>query len=299
MKKISLLLSLCFVMVITAWAQEAPADTSWKRGGIVTVTFNNTALSDNWQGGGIDTRAISSLVNLYAHYNKGKQSWNNNLDLAFGVINQGEISDSRTRKGDDRIDFTSKYGYNFNEKVALAALLNFRTQFAPGFEFDADGVPVGEAISDIFNPAYLNFGAGIDFKPNENLSVYYSPINSKLTIVTDPSLRTRYMPEEFADQSVRYELGSYLNIRYQKAIWENLTYQTKADFFLNYLQDPLAVDVNWENLLSLQATEWLGVTFFTHLIYDKDIVADGAEVGIQFKHVLGVGLTTSFGDKLN
>ncbi|MEL6842329.1 MAG: DUF3078 domain-containing protein, partial [Bacteroidota bacterium] len=291
-------LTFALLIALSANAQDAAADTAWKKGGIVSVTFNNTALSDNWQGGGIDTRAISSLVNLYAHYNLGKQSWNNNLDLAFGVINQGELSDSRTRKGDDRIDFTSKYGYNFTDKVALAALLNFRTQFAPGFEFDADGAPIGEAISRTFNPAYLNFGAGIDFKPNENLSVYYSPINSKITIVTDEALRTRYMPEEFADQAYRYELGSYLNIRYQKAIWDNLTYQTKADFFLNYLQNPLAVDVNWENLLSLQATEWLGVTFFTHMIYDKDIQVDGAEVGIQFKHVLGIGLTTSFGDKL-
>lgn len=298
MKKISLLLSFCLMLTAAGFAQETVADTSWKQGGIVSVTFNNTALSDNWQGGGIDTRAISSLVNLYAHYGEGKHNWNNNLDLAFGVINQGSLSDSRTRKGDDRIDFTSKYGYNLTDKVALAALLNFRTQFAQGFEFDADGIPVGEAISRAFNPAYLNFGAGIDFKPNDNLSVYFSPVNSKITIVTDESLRSRYMPIEFVDQAYRYELGAYLNIRYQKAIWENLSYQTKADFFMNYLQEPLAIDVNWENLLSLQATKWLGITFFTQLIYDKDITVDGAEVGMQFKHVLGVGLTTSFGDKL-
>ncbi|MEL7339376.1 MAG: DUF3078 domain-containing protein [Bacteroidota bacterium] len=253
MKKLFFTLAFTFGFFAIAMAQDAPADTAWKKGGIGSLTFNNTALSDNWQAGGIDTRAISSLVNLYAHYNLGKQSWNNNLDLAFGVINQGPIDDSRTRKGDDRIDFTSKYGYNFNQKVALAALFNFRTQFAPGFQFDPEGAPIGDAISRFFNPAYINFGAGIDYKPNKNLSIYYSPINSKITIVTDEALRTRYMPEEFADQAYRYELGSYLNLRYQKTFAEKLTYQTKADFFLNYLQNPLAVDVNWENLLSLQA----------------------------------------------
>jgi hypothetical protein len=301
MKKLTTLFLLFAFTASLAQAQEPVADTTdlWKTGGIFSLSFSNTSLSDNWQAGGVNTRALLGLVNIYAHTQQGKHTWNNNLDMAYGIINQGPIATSVTRKNEDRLDFTSKYGYNFNKQLALAGLFNLRTQFAPGFQFDEQGNAVGERISAAFAPAYINFGIGFDWKPEDNLSVYYSPINSKITFVGDENLRERYMPAEFADTGLRYELGSYMNIRYQKELWKNFTYQTKADFFLNYLQEDKAVDVNWENLLSLQATKWLGITFFTQLIYDKDIVADGEEVGLQFKHALGIGLTTSFGDKLD
>src|SRR5690242_13922582 len=55
-----------------------PHDTTkmtWKTGGLLSLTFNQAALS-NWSAGG-DKSALSlnSLVNLYAFYVDGRRSW--------------------------------------------------------------------------------------------------------------------------------------------------------------------------------------------------------------------------------
>lgn len=302
MKKIILFTLVLFFAAFTSQAQEA--DTSyWKTGGVFNANFANTGFGSYWQGGGIKSVTIIGLLNVFASYEQDKSTWENTLDLAYGNARQG---DQPFLKADDRIDFNSKYGYKIAKKVSLSSLLNFRTQFAPGFAFTDNDFENGKLISRAFAPAYLNLGVGLDYKPNEGLSIYYSPLNGKVTIVGVDSLRTRYMPEEFADQSTRFELGSFLKVQYRKKIMENVTFQTKADFFTNYLSNFGNVDINWENLINMQVNKYLVVSFFTHTIYDDDIRFDlfdegGNAIGTgprtQFKRTLGVGFTYAFGDK--
>lgn len=302
MKKLILFAFILFLTAFTTQAQESDT-TYWKTGGVFNANYANTGFSSFWQGGGIKSINVVGLLNLFAAYKQDKVSWDNTLDLAYGNARQGE---NPFLKADDRIDFNSKFGYGLSEKTSLSSLLNFRTQFAPGLEFTNNDFNNGKLISKAFAPAYLNLGVGLDYKPTDGLSIYYAPINGKVTIVGVDSLRTRYMPEEFADQSTRFELGSFLKVQYRTKIMENVTFQTKADFFSNYLQNFGNVDINWENLINMQVNKYLVVSFFTHMIYDDDIKFTlfddaGNEVGkgprTQFKRTLGVGLTYAFGDK--
>src|ERR1700743_3058332 len=62
-----------------------PNDTTkmtWKTGGLLSLTFNQAALS-NWSAGG-DKSALSlnTLLSVYAFYADGRRSWDNNLTLA-------------------------------------------------------------------------------------------------------------------------------------------------------------------------------------------------------------------------
>ncbi len=302
MKKVFLIaLAILFSLSVSV-AQDA--DTSyWKTGGVFNANFSNTGFSDYWQGGGINSVTVIGLLNVNANYKKDKASWENTLDLAFGNSRQG---DKPFLKADDRIDLNSKFGYGLSEKLSMSSLLNFRTQFAPGLEFTNNDFDNGKLISKIFSPAYINLGVGLDYKPSKNFSLYYAPVNGKVTIVALDSLRPRYVPEEFFDKAARFELGSFLKIQYRQKIMENVTFQTKADLFTNYLQNFGNVDINWENLLNLQVNKFLVVTFFTHMIYDDDIKfdiqdVDGNIIGkgprMQFKRTLGVGFTYAFGDK--
>jgi hypothetical protein len=302
MKKI-ILFALSLVLVISTTQAQDSDTTYWKNGGVFNANYTNTGFSDFWQGGGIKSLSVTGLLNLFAKYEQDKTTWENTLDLAFGNARQG---DQPFLKSEDRIDLNSKFGYKLAEKVSLSSLLNFRTQFAPGFEFANNDFENGKLISRAFAPAYLNLGVGLDYKPNEGLSIYYAPINGKVTMVGVDSLRTRYMPADFADQSTRFELGSFLKIQYRTKIMENVTFQTKADFFTNYLQNFGNIDVNWENLINMQVNKYLVVSFFTHTIYDDDIKFDitdangnvtGKGPRTQFKRTLGVGFTYAFGDK--
>ena len=57
----------------------------------------------------------------------------------------------------------------------------FKTQIAKGYNYPNDSVPV----SKFMNPAVLTIGIGLDYKPNKNTSINFSPLSYKGTFVPD------------------------------------------------------------------------------------------------------------------
>ena len=54
------------------------------------ITFNSLGLT-NWAAGGVSSNSVSALGNIFANYKKDNIEWVNNLDLAYGLIqNEGE-----------------------------------------------------------------------------------------------------------------------------------------------------------------------------------------------------------------
>ena len=287
------------------FAQDA--DTSyWTYGAVGTAGFTNTGQTVYWQAGGINSQSVSGRIDANANFLKGKLQWNNDLVLALGAIRQGSDSEARFIKNQDRIELTSKVGRNLSDKLLLTGLLGFRTQFLPGFVFPANQPTItpSDTVSNFLSPAYLEFGLGLDYQPSENFSVYYSPITSKVTIVSIEEYRPLYIPQTVTTGPVRYEIGSKLGIRFKQQLAQNILFATNANFFTNYLQDFPTVDVNWETLTTAKVNDWFAVTFATNLIYDKDIIFNlvdesgnlTGEQGprTQFQHILTVGLTYSF-----
>ena len=317
MKKLTTLLVVCLLGISSLWAQD-PAASAWKRGGVGGLTFTNTGFSNYWQGGGVNSFAIGTLGSVYANLNKGKSTWTNKLDMAYGVIKQGDIRRNPFIKNEDRIEFNSQYGYKLTNNLLASSLLNFRSQFDAGFEYPQPGVfSVRNYISRFIAPGYINYGVGLEYRPvadDPNIGVYFSPLNAKITLVQDTNLSTRYMPAEFHGKKARFELGANLVAKYRKQLMKNVVYQTQATFFTNYLKNFGNVDVNWDNLLSLQVNKYINTTFATSLIYDDDIkfglVEDTNDDGVtepvlvngiqktgprtQFKHVLSVGFVYKF-----
>ena len=308
------LLSFFFLLGLASglMAQDAPTDTSyWDKGGVISLGFTNTGYSDYWQAGGLPSQSLLARINVFVNYSRNKNSWENDLNMAYGLIRQGSgpVDSVPFIKNEDRIEFTSKYGYRIQKNLLIATNLNFRTQFAPGFTVNADRptAPPTDTISDFLSPAYLNFGVGIDYKPAKDISLYYSPVNSKITIVTDERFRSTYIPIPEGDSvapQVRYELGSNLTLKLRQVIAENITFSTTANFFANYLENFGNIDVNWETLTTAKVNDWLAITFTTNLIYDDDIrftIVDeesnptgGTGPRTQFQHILSIGLTYNF-----
>ena len=79
--------------------------TGWKRGGALGLSNTQTYLYQ-WAAGGNSAITVTGLVNYFANYRKGKNAWDNNLNMAYGVLLQD--LDSRAIKIDDRFDFTGK-----------------------------------------------------------------------------------------------------------------------------------------------------------------------------------------------
>lgn len=282
----------------------------WRMTGSESLNFSQAAFGTYWQqGSALNSYAIGSRVKLGNVFKTLYSSWENNLSLAYGLIRQGG---NELNKNEDEIDFTSKFGLKFSENFLATTLLNVRTQFNAGYKINRDGSR-GDLVSRFLAPGYLNLGTGLDYQAKEyGLSVYYSPLNAKVTVVRDTSLSTRYLPQEFAGKTRRDELGSYINLKFKKEVMKNVTLQTRADFFTNYLTNLTSIDVNWETLMAFKVNKYLSANILTHVIYDEDIMFElkdregnpltgpnGEPTGqkgprTQFREVLNIGVVHTF-----
>lgn len=308
MKKIGTLLFLMVGICSIASAQNdtiAKMDTVWTTGGIFTASFNQVSLT-NWAAGGQNSMSLNNNVGLFAKYKKGKIAWDNNLDMGYGVIQQGE---EKIRKNDDRLELNSKLGVNAGtSKFYYSILFNFRSQFAEGFNYPRNDSSL--YISKFAAPAFTLLSMGMDYKPFDYFSFFLSPVTARAIIVNDKRLSDEGAFGVDPGDKYRAEVGAYLNTRFQKDVLKNVNFMTKLDLFSNYKEDPANVDVNWEIQLSMKVNSLLSVTIGTQLIYDdntkialyKDVNGvkvpitrpDGSQKTgprVQFRQILGVGLT--------
>ena len=290
MKKLNFVFFLLVIVLHSAYAQdEKQKDTVWSSGMNSTLNFSQISFT-NWAAGGQNSYALSGRLDLFANYTKDNISWENSLELAYGLVNQEGYP---TKKSNDIIDFSSKFGYKGGKNWYYTFLLDFKTQFYEGYSYDA-----GERdrqVSDFMAPGYLVYSAGIDWQPSDHFSAYIAPVTGKNTFVLNNTLAKRGSFGLDSAQNVRSELGGYVKLKYQKEIFKNVNVNTKLDLFSNYLNNPENIDVNWDVGISMDINSYLTANLNTQLIYDDDIdiIKDGEKVGprIQFKETFGLGLT--------
>ncbi|MFI5154987.1 MAG: DUF3078 domain-containing protein [Chitinophagales bacterium] len=280
-----------------ATIKKDPNDTIpkiWKIGGLYNLVFNQAALS-NWSAGGEQSSiSLSTSLYAYAFYKKDRHSWDNTINLAFGGLS---TTSQGTRKSDDRIDILSKYGYELKKSWYLSTLFNARSQFAPGYAYPKDSPPV--LVSDFLAPAYLLLSEGINYKPNDNFSVFLSPATIRWVIVNNDSLASVGAFGVDSGKNVKTEFGAYASVSYAKKFSETATYIGRIDFFSNYLHDPQDIDITMTNLLSVKVAKLLSMTLAVNLAYDNDIStvnADGSKGGpkLQLQEIFGIGLAYKF-----
>lgn len=296
MKKI-VTIALCIVAINAVWAQDASikdlqnaaskevksldSAAGWKKGGTFILNLNQGHLS-NWVGGGEDnTLGINAILNYAINYKKGKTAWDNYFEIALGM--QNATSFNKFRKTDDRFDITSKYGYQLANKWYASVLGNFNTQMLPGYAYSATQAT---KISNLLTPGKFLLALGFDYKPNDNFSVFISPLASRWLFKADKDFAGVAVFGVPAGKKSYNEIGAYLSARYRKALSSWATYSARLDLLSNYKRNPQNIDVLLNNLLVMKYNSWLGTSISVDLLYDDDILAK-----TQLKEILGIGLT--------
>ncbi len=288
---------LLIILMLIPWfaraQKEAEKDTLWTSKGNISLNFSQVSLS-NWAAGGKSSMSGVGMANYKTTYEKGKVSWESTFDLRHGFLKEEQ---EHWRKTDDMIDMSSKFGYLAKEssKWNYAGLLNFKSQFAKGINYDDEKEKV---ISKFMSPGYLNFGLGMDYK-NNNLSVLIAAANGKFTFVTDDDLSNQGAFGVDPGKTVRSELGAMVKVEYTKEIMKNVSFDTKIDMFTNYLNDFGNIDIDWTGKVNMKVNDYLSANLVMQFIYDDDIDIEDPDTGkigpkVQLMESFGAGLTLSF-----
>lgn len=285
MKKVTLaIVALFYALGISA--QEVKDTTYWKRNGDFTLNFSQVSFS-NWAAGGKNSVSGVALYNYAANYLKDRMSWDNSLNLGYGLLKEGS---NELIKSEDKMEFNSKAGYRMapESKWFYSGLLGFRSQFANGYKYpDTDN-----RISALFAPAYLSFALGADYKPSDKFSLFLSPIGSKFTFVGDDELAPLFGLKD--GKNMRAEMGGSLRSELKLPIATNVDMVTTLGLFSNYLHNPQNIDVNWDFRVNMKINKYLSANLITNMIYDDDIQIDGKNSLVQWKQLFGAGFSYKF-----
>jgi hypothetical protein len=302
MKKLIFTLFLLNIFFGLSAEEDTLVVRPWKFEGFFSQQLNQSSFT-NWAAGGENSLASTTIFNVQANYQEGLRTWENRLSLAYGMVKTEGLS---TRKNEDKIEFLSRYGRKVGDQIKVSTQLNFRSQFAEGFNYPNDSV----VVSRFMAPGYLTLALGLDYRPVEYFSIFLSPATGKFTFVLDDELSEQGAFGVEPGETVRPEFGALMTLLFDKEIFENTKVTSKLDLFNNYTDsDPTRrrnIDVNWETSINLKVNRYITASILAHLIYDPDImfpivetiageqVQVGEETRTQFKQVLGIGLSYSF-----
>ena len=279
-----------------------PQDTVlWLSKGLINIHFSQVQLN-NWAAGGQSNLSLLTKFDQNWNLDRERFGWDSELHLAFGLLHRPE--DRVFLKTDDRIEWSTKFGYRTTTTGFITIMAHFRSQLAPGYAIE-NGVPNRDLLnSNWLSPGYGVVAAGMDYKhPSNAINVFLAPITFKSTWVMDDSLSQAGAFGVTPGETSRYEVGGYLKMNANWKISEEISYSLRLDLFSNFMDNPQNIDVYSDHLISLKINTWLTTTISATLIYDNDISLtknpqeiDGALVpnigpGLQLKQVLSVGLS--------
>ena len=276
----------------------------WKYRTETNLAFSQTGLF-NWVKGG--ESSLSSLLDItgYADYNnpQKKLSSNNFVRLKLGFLASG---DNPIRKNTDIFETNSKVNHKAFGKFDFSAVMLFKTQLLKGYDYPNDSIPV----SKILNPAIMTLGLGLDYKPNAQTSINFSPLAYKLTFVTDTANidQTKYgianNRKTMGEAGVSFVLSN---------VWRpnrTISVTNRLQLFTNYTHNPQNIDIDWELTFATRLNWFTELKINTHFIFDDDTKTpvldkdknpvlnnDGTEkktARVQFKEMIGLSLAFRF-----
>lgn len=303
--------------------------SGWKKGGVISVNIGQGS-SHNWAAGAEKfSFSTASYLSLFANKTEGNFYWNNALDLGYAIQNTHSVG---SRKTDDKIDFFTKMGRYISNTVSVAGVINFRSQFTNGYDYNYLGKGLRRRTSSFLAPAYLIIAPGIDWHPKESFSLFFSPVSVRMVIVAnDPKsyfyqggvipgggfevpLSVLYSVDP--QRKIRTELGGFLSANFNKEVIKNVTFKSRLDLYSNYLKSsrftvtgpdqvqviktkssPEKIDVFWSNLIAMKVNKFLNVTYNLDLIYDDDVRQFGpnrSSAAAQLRSLLAVGFSVKF-----
>lgn len=283
------------LLATAAQAQTLPADTAkpvspWRKSLKTGLGLNESLLSDNWRGGGVNTIGFTSAFNAKANRKVGPHSFDNEADFLFAFSQTKGLG---YRKAQDRLFLDTKYGHSISKYWNMFLSLNLLTQFAPGYKYDKDAAGNERALltSDFFAPAFITAAYGFEYRPSPVFHVRLSPFAPRLTVVRNVE---RFMESQGETpygvnpgHSTRFEvLSAQILAEVDKNLSTNVNLKARYLLFANY--ETLrwkTVDHRLDVGITAKVAKYVNVALNGIALYDYDQDND-----IQFSQGLTIGV---------
>ncbi len=292
-------------------------DSTWKLGGFIGINLSQTALYQ-WSPGGSNNFSTLFTGNFFAQYKKGKLSWDNNLDIKYGMVANGLIRNSALAKRNfqkniDVIQFNTNVGYNITDHLFFSGKLGFLSQLSRTYDYSQTDTSNGQfkryTVSKFAAPAIVTLGPGFTWKPKDYFTLFFSPIEGKMTFVSGPAKDTSKLSEDYYDgvdptrfglqTGTKYSaaLGAEIDVLFQKDIVKNVNWKSHLNVFISYYNnnyntvmpyydgsDSLMTTttikastqhipvVAWDNDLVFKVNKFLSATLSTRFVYQYNAV---------------------------
>jgi hypothetical protein len=305
MKKV--FLTICYLTFAAfTFAQEAPKNledslkVGWwdPRSTQFGINFSQAGFNDAWSGaqGSVGSLGLGLIFNNKAVYHKNKGVFSSDIQLQYGSQkNNGQDA----RKSIDRIFMDAKYASKITPKVNWFAGVNFLSQFASGYVYDATGKK-GNMISNIFAPAFLSEGVGLEYKPVKYFVLQLGGATIRQTFVSNDVVFANTQKEVTEDgakvfrsygvekgKKLLNEMGFQVVAAFDKDIAKNLNLKWRYQGFIAYAPKTKPIDHNISLVATAKVNKYLNVNFTLLGVYDADIVkkfqlSEGLAVGFLF-----------------
>jgi hypothetical protein len=296
--KCRILATVLFVILassVNAQYVKIDSTSNWKKAFKSGLNISQASFSSNWKAGGVNSFGFNALLNYKANYKKNKTSWDNEIDLLYGMVNnQGQ----GYRKTLDRIYFETKLGHDLNPKWSFTTSLSLLSQFAKGYKYtkDANGVEVATLISDSFAPTFITSAWGFEYHPVEYFKVRFSPFSPRATILPNNNGRFSAVDPSkpygvLVGEDTRMEwLAFQLFAEFNKDIAENVNLKWRYIMFANYETiEPKTIDHRLDLNLTAKVNKFMNVSLGGILIYDYD-----QDPGVQLSQAFTLGILYTF-----
>lgn len=290
------ILSIAFLFCFqNASSQVVKVDTltHWKKAFKAGLNLNQASFSSNWKAGGINSIGFNAYLNYKANYKNGANSWDNEIDLLYGMVNN---AGQGTRKTLDRIFLDTRYGRSITSKWDFSFSANLQSQFAEGFSYakDAAGVEQATLISGAFAPAYITAALGFEYHPTDYFKLRLSPFSPRVTIVNDTRLFTTTNPTPYGvarGETTRFQwLAFQMLAEFNKDIAPNINLKWRYILFADYEKLELnRIDHRLDLNLTAKVNKFINVSFggIAMYFYDQD-------KEIQISQALSLGVAYTF-----
>ncbi len=285
------------------YAQDEEPRLGWSYGAGLGLDLSQLLQINPKQGAGQNRLGFGGAFSSFAVQTRAAASWESSLlwqfgvqRLGSGVIAQGADATIPFQKAIDELRINSKYGFQYKPGSKLYWTINgsFLSQVTPTYQFPdvyagnfvSDFIDSGEEpVSKLFSPATAQLSAGIDYKPDDRLSVFFSPLASKFIIVANDVIASRGIHGNpvsgQADENgifpefdnVDRQLGAQLQIGYKSPFsGERGSFVSNLNLYSNYLRNPENVDLDWVNALNYKLFKNFQVSLLLNLFYDDDVM---------------------------